>query len=66
VALSNHKFEYVGGDYVKGYTNEVTYHMRIKPGSYVIRLKVEKLLPEYRVLLNVTSSSETMISENKS
>jgi hypothetical protein len=64
--LSNHKYEYIAGDYVKGYSNDVTYHLKIKPGSYILRIKVEKLLPEYRVLFNLTSSSETHISEGKS
>lgn len=56
LALSNHKYEFVRGDYTLGYANEMTYHLKLKAGSYILRLKIEKLLPEYRALLNVTSN----------
>lgn len=28
------------GDYFKGYANEVTYHLKLKPGRYILRLKI--------------------------
>lgn len=45
MSLSNQKFEYVKGDYIKGYSNDVSYHLKLKPGNYILRLKIEKLLP---------------------
>ena len=60
--LSNHNVEFVYGDYAQGYSNDITSHLKLKSGSYVFRLKVEKILSEYRVLLNVTSSCEVKIS----
>ncbi len=40
LALSNHKYEFVRGDYTLGYANEMTYHLKLKPGSYILRLKI--------------------------
>lgn len=53
------------GDYFKGYASDVTYHLKLKPGLYILRLKIEKILPEYRAILNTTSSKEVTISEGK-
>jgi hypothetical protein len=43
----------------------VTYHLKLKPGLYILRLKIEKIFPEYRAILNITSSREVAISEGK-
>lgn len=59
---SNSKFEHVLSDYFRGYANEATYHLKLRPGKYIIRLKLEKLLPEYRGILNITAAEDTAIA----
>jgi hypothetical protein len=62
---ANSKYEHVWSDYFTGYSNDATYHLKLRPGKYIIRLKVEKLLPEYRALMNITCSAESVMGEWK-
>lgn len=58
----NEKYEYVRGDYFRGYKSDVTYHLKLKPGKYILRVKIEKMLAEYRARLNITSNAEVKIA----
>lgn len=42
VHTSQHDF--IIGEYFKGFSNELSYNLRLKPGKYLVRLKVEEKL----------------------
>lgn len=53
------------GSYFHGYASTLTHLLKVRPGRYLFRIKIEKLFPEYRAVLNVTSNREVVISEAK-
>ena len=51
----NPSYEFVGGEYFKGYGNQLNHNFSLKPGKYYLRLKSEQKQAEYRCNLNVTA-----------
>ena len=63
---SNNHYEYILGDYFKGYSEDVSYNLSLKPGKYFIRLKSEQKKSEYRCYLNTVSvGTEIKISDSR-
>jgi hypothetical protein len=39
-AVQNRQHDYILGDYFKGYAHELTHILDLKPGKYLIRIKM--------------------------
>lgn len=47
--------DFVAGHFFKGYSNELVQNLPLRPGKYLIRIKIEQKISEYRCFLNSTS-----------
>ena len=59
------QYKYIFSDYFKGYCNEVTYSLKLDPGRFFIRYKIEQLKTEYRCIINTVSSEDIHIQDAK-
>lgn len=59
------QYECVQSDYFKGYHNETTYLLKLQPGRYYMRYKIQQLKTEYRCIINMVSGEEIVISDAK-
>lgn len=58
-------YEHIFSDYFKGYAKDLCFHLKLKPGKYFLRCKIEKLRVEYRSMINIVSSCPVKLIDAK-